>query len=78
MPPTEQCALGAENKANIEGLEKSFIDFRQEIRDDVDEIRKCIVKITNHYSKKPSWAILLTITALTNTLTGLIIYLITR
>lgn len=67
MPPTEECALGAANRARIVNLEKS-----------VDEIRACMVKLTNHYAKRLSPTTVLLLVALSNLCTGLIIYVLTH
>lgn len=78
MPPTEPCIQGAENRANIQALKEVFEDFRDEIRVDIDEIRACLVKITNHYSKKPSWGTAIALVALSNALIGAIMWIITH
>lgn len=77
MPPTEQCALGAANKAKIEGLEKMFVDFRDDMRDKTDDIAACVKNLTNHYSKRFSHGTVIALVALTNLLTGLVLYIIT-
>lgn len=78
MPPTEECSLGAANKAKIEGLKDEFTDFRKEVREDVDEIRKCMVQITNDFSHKPTWLITAALIGLTNLVNTLITWVITH
>lgn len=67
MPQTESCTLGTENKGRIDNLEQSLA-----------RIEKAIEKISNHYSKRPSWFIAIFITALTNAITLLSMYIITQ
>ena len=50
MPPTETCVLGAENKTNIANLEKA-----------IERIEDAVEKITNHFSQRPTRALLITI-----------------
>lgn len=57
MPPTEECVLGAENKARIINLEKLY----ERMINSVDEL-------TNHYSQRPTRGVLVAITALTGLL----------
>lgn len=67
MPVTEPCILGTKNETRIDNLEKAV----ERIADDVD-------KITNHYSKKPSWFIAILITVLTNAIVVLSAYILTH
>ncbi len=77
MPPTEPCVKGVENEMNIKALKETFEDFRDETRDAVSEIQKCVKKITNHYSKKPSWFVCSLITGLSTAVGVLAMYIIT-
>ena len=72
MPPTEQCPLGAENKANIENLEKNLDDFKLDVKRYMENTSECLKKLTNHYSQRPTWIVALLITALV----GLCVWLI--
>lgn len=78
MPVTEPCILGTENKIKIEGLEKMLGEFKGEVREDINHIASCVNKITNHYSKKPSWAITTALIILSNLVVALALYVITR
>lgn len=77
MPPTEPCVKGVENEMNIKALKETFEDFRDETRDAVSEIHKCVKKITNHYSKKPSWFVLILISGLFTAVGAMGMYIIT-
>ena len=57
MPQTEQCVLGAENKTRIDGLGKA-----------VDRIESAVDKITNHFSQRPTRALLITVSIFTGLL----------
>jgi len=66
MPNTEGCVLGAENKMEIDNLKNNFSTFRQDIRNDMDELRTDIKKLVNCYSKRlPLWAYLILTAAIT-------------
>jgi len=78
MPETEQCPLGAENKANVQSLKEAFEDFRNEVRADIGEIQKSVLSLTNHYSKRLTWGVTATITALTSALSAAVMWIITH
>jgi hypothetical protein len=81
MPPTEQTEAERqiyENKANIENRKEICDETRAQTREDINHIATCITKLTDHYSKKPTWFILAVIVALTNLCSGLILYLATH
>ncbi len=78
MPQTEQCLLGVKNETNIKAMEKAFEDFRTEVRDDISKIFLCIDKITNHYSKKPSWSVCAIITFLSSLSVALIVWIVAQ
>ena len=77
MPPTEPCVKGVENEMNIKALKETFEDFRDYTRDAVSEIQKCTTKLTNHYSKKPSWFVLIVISGLFTAVSAMGVYIIT-
>ena len=76
MPQTEPCILGVKNEANVKSLKESFEDFRDEVRDDISKIFLCIDKITNHYSKKPSWSVCIIISFLSSLSISLIVWIV--
>ena len=64
---SDKCVLGMENKTRINGMEKA-----------VEKIEKCVIDLTNHYSKRlPTWATVM-ITILSSTVVGLGVYFLTR
>ena len=67
MPVTDPCILGAENKVRIDNLEKAVV-----------RIETAIEKISNHYSRKPSWFVAILITILSNAVVILSMYIITH
>lgn len=77
MPPTEQCPLGAENKANIENLGKNLDEFKGDVRRFMEHTTDCLYKLTNCYSQRPTWLIAIIITALVGLCVGLAQYCIT-
>ncbi len=78
MPQTEPCIQGVANQVNIKALKESFEDFRTEVRDDISKIFLCTDKITNHYSKKPSWSVCAIITFLSSLSVALIVWIVTH
>lgn len=78
MNDDEKCVLGAENKKDIENLTKALDEFKVEVRADIKYINECVEKITNHYSGKPSWLVLIIITALFSIVSLMGMYIITQ
>ncbi len=76
MPTTDPCVLGAENAANIKALKETLEDFRTEVRIDIKAIQIGITKLTNHYSERPRWLVVLVITSLASFVCTLATYII--
>lgn len=73
----DKCVLGAENKANIDNLKEALDEFKIEVRTDIKHINQCVEKITNHYSGKPSWLVLIIVSALLSAVSTMGMYIIT-
>ena len=73
----KKCVLGAENKTNIENLKETLDEFKVEVRTDIKYINQCVEKITNHYSGKPSWFVLIIVSALLAGVSTMGMYIIT-
>ena len=69
MADGENCAVGAENKANIAGLQKGLDDFRCEMRKAIKEIRDKLLG-------RPSWMICFLFTGMSSLIVALVIILI--
>ena len=67
MVDSNDCPLGRENRARINNLERI-----------VDDVASCVKELTNHYSQRMSLSLTIFIMALSNTLTGLVVYLVTH
>ena len=74
----DNCVLGAENKTNIDNLKETLDEFKVEVRTDIKYINQCVEKITNHYSGKPSWFVLIVISVLLAGISTMGMYIITQ
>lgn len=64
---TEQCVLGAENKTRIIGLEKAIVHIEYNVE-----------KLTNCYSRRPTWGVVVAITTLVGAVSTMALYIITH
>ena len=69
MAENDDCALGAENRANIAGLQKGLDDFRCEMRKAIKEIRDTLLG-------RPSWTICFLFTGMSSLIVALVVILI--
>ncbi len=78
MPQTEQCVLGAENRTNIENVKDEMDEFKADMRRYMERMDKNIDKLTNHYSKRAPWSVVLLVSTLSSALVGTVMWIITH